>query len=250
VTWLKIQTRAAVRRWSLLGRTNCCHDDVTLRGEATSVETGKSAFFKHQPRRRRGGALATAGVAASASARYHAHVFPVTLIHAKASQFGLEYLVIGGQAVNTFGVPRSTLDVDLLVCRDHRKQWAALLEGEGFRRFRDDENFMQFSPPYGVSWRLDLMLVNANTFARLAADARAVTCLGVETRVPSAEHLIALKLHSMHHGPADRFGRDFTDILTLARAANLEAEAPTIRALFEKYGTPEIYDRFREALKS
>lgn len=48
----------------------------------------------------------------SRGAAYAACVFPVTLIHDKAWQAGLEYLVIGGHAINTYGIPRSTLDMD------------------------------------------------------------------------------------------------------------------------------------------
>ena len=37
----------------------------------------------------------------------------MNLIHDQATQAGLEYLVIGGHAVNCYGEPRATLDVDL-----------------------------------------------------------------------------------------------------------------------------------------
>ena len=181
---------------------------------------------------------------------YPARVFPVMLIHDKATQAGLEYLVIGGHAVNAYGIPRSTLDVDFLVRRDDRQRWQTLLEAEGFRLFHDHENFMQFSPPHGTEWRLDVMVVNEATFVKLIADARAVKCLGVETRVPSAENLIALKLHALRHGSAERMGKDFTDILTLARGATLDVNSPSLKAIFDRYGTPELYERFRQALQS
>lgn len=181
---------------------------------------------------------------------YAPGVFPVTLLHDKARQLGLEYLVIGGHAVNAYGIPRATLDVDFLGRRNDRARWKSLLEGEGFRLFRDDGNFMQFEPLYGTEWRLDVMLVNAETFAKLSAGARPVQCLGVETRVPSAEHLIALKLHALRHGPPDRASKDFADILTLTRAANLDANSAALKATFDRYGTPELYERFRKALES
>lgn len=42
----------------------------------------------------------------------------------EAQSRDLEFLVIGGLAVNFFGVSRETADLDLLVCREVRKQWA------------------------------------------------------------------------------------------------------------------------------
>ena len=57
-------------------------------------------------------------------------MFPVNIIHAKAEQLGLKYLVIGGHAVNAYGEPRTTVDVDFLVCKDDRQSWITLLQNE------------------------------------------------------------------------------------------------------------------------
>lgn len=177
-------------------------------------------------------------------------VFPVTVIHEKATQLRLPYLVIGGHAINAYGEPRSTLDVDLAVRKEDRTGWSALLQAEGFRPYREETNFAQFSPPYGVPWRLDLMLVNAETFNKLAASARLVKCLGVETRVPSAEHMVAMKLHAIKYGPPERFDKDFADILTLARSGNLIADPTALKEIFDRYGTSALYEQFRAKLKT
>jgi hypothetical protein len=116
-------------------------------------------------------------------------VFPVNIVHDKAEKLGLDYLVIGGQAFNTFGAPRTTLDVDLLVRKTNRDAWTRLLSAEGFRLAHDGGNFLQFSPPNGVDWNLDLMLVNDSTFEKLCDTARHVTLQGVPTKTPSAETL-------------------------------------------------------------
>jgi hypothetical protein len=131
-------------------------------------------------------------------------VFPVEVIHAKAAEQGLCYLLIGGQAVNAYAEPRATLDVDLLVSKADGDAWHRLLEAEGFRCQQGAEHFAHFLPPYGVSWRLDLMFVGAATFSRLWAGSTTRDALGIELRVPSPEHLIALKLHALRHGPSDR----------------------------------------------
>ena len=55
-------------------------------------------------------------------------MFPVNIIHAKAEQLGLKYLVIGGHAVNAYATVRATVDVDLLVCRDDVEKWTELVK--------------------------------------------------------------------------------------------------------------------------
>ena len=162
---------------------------------------------------------------------------------------GLPYLVIGGHAINAYGEPRSTIDVDFVVRREDKSGWGDLLAGEGFRPLRETEGFLQFAPPYGVNWRLDLMLVNAETFTKLAAHSRTLTCLGVETGVPSPEHLVAMKLHAMTHGPEDRYERDFGDILNLFRNAGLDVNSPAVVEVFGRFGTQAIYERVRQLIK-
>lgn len=174
-------------------------------------------------------------------------VFPVNIIHSKAEQLGLDYLVIGGQAFNTFGAPRTTLDVDFLVRRENRDPWMRLLNEEGFRLAHDGGNFLQFSPPYGVDWNLDLMLVNDSTFEKLRATARQVTLLGVATKTPSAENLIRLKLHALTHGPEHRRGQDLADVLSLIRLAQIDVRTESFRKIIEEHGTAEIYARILEA---
>lgn len=174
-------------------------------------------------------------------------MFPVNIIHAKAEQLGLKYLVIGGHAVNAYGTPRTTLDVDFLVRKEEREAWMTILTAEGFKLAHDGGNFLQFSPPYGTDWNLDLMLVNDPTFAKLHGSARQVQMLGVATRVPSAEHLISLKLHALKFGPEHRRGQDLVDVLTLVRNAAIDVHSEDFRKIVEQYGTNEIYAQILEA---
>ncbi len=177
-------------------------------------------------------------------------MFPFTLIHSKARARGLDYLMIGGHAVNFYAEPRATLDVDLLIRKVEQSQWRVLLEEEGFKLYRDGTNFLQFSPPYGTSWRIDLMLVNDQTFGKLLADSKPVESLGLLTRIPSAEHLIALKLHAIVHGPAERFEKDFVDVVGIARNARLDPSSPGSRETFHRFGTAEFYEKFKTRIRS
>jgi len=173
---------------------------------------------------------------------YRSRVFPVTLIHQKARAQGLEYLVIGGHAINVYCEPRATLDVDFLVRKEDRTKWCELLSTEGFGLRHDGQTFLQFSPPYGVEWRLDLMLVSNQTFVKMADAARPVELLGIQTQIPEPKHLIALKLHALKHGHAERLEKDLGDVLALPRNAGLDPGAESYRQLVERFGSVELYE--------
>ena len=171
-------------------------------------------------------------------------MFPVNVIHEKAQKQGLAYLVIGGHAVNAYCEPRGTLDVDFLVRKADAPRWGALLTSEGFQLKNEGANFLQFSPPYGVDFRLDLMLVNDTAFAKLRETARPARCLGVEVLIPTALNLIALKIHATRYGPAERKNKDWLDVENLVRASGMDPAGQEIRTVFHRQGTPELYAEF------
>jgi hypothetical protein len=175
-------------------------------------------------------------------------MFTVSIIDAKARQMGLPYLVIGGHAVNAYCEPRSTLDIDFLVRKSDLPGWRTLLESEGYKAAPEAQTFAQFDPPYGVPWRMDLMLVNEQTFEKLALGAREVTMFGMQTQVPKPEHLIALKLHALKHGHQERFDKDFGDVVALTRNAGLDLGSSSFRQLFEQFGSLELYEKVRQRL--
>src|SRR3954471_3680808 len=108
----------------------------------------------------------------------------------------IEFLLIGGHAVNLCGYSRPTVDIDLLVRRSDEGKWKEIFRAMGLGIFREGPTFVQFVgaseaniPP------IDLMIVSDETFKRLRCDARTHDYLGAQLPVPAPKHLIALKLH-------------------------------------------------------
>ena len=156
---------------------------------------------------------------------------------------GLAYLIIGGHAVSAYGYARVTGDLDILVTRSDRDRWLASLEKRGFKLLHDGGVFLQTTPPEGCRWPLDLMLVNERSFSEFLAASRMIEQAGNKLRVPSLNHLIALKLHALKQGLQHRGFKDFMDILSLAQANALDVHSDNFRALCEKYGSKKIYER-------
>jgi len=162
----------------------------------------------------------------------------------------LQFLIIGGLAINQYGYSRETADLDLLVCSDDRAKWLELFAAFGYQIFNDGGPFVQFSPPEQNAWPVDLMLVQKKTFEPMGAASREVDFYGVSARIPSLEHLIALKLHALKNTRLHRFLKDFLDVENLIRINQIDLASEPMRQLFLKYGTAELYEKVSRSLAS
>jgi predicted nucleotidyltransferase len=169
-------------------------------------------------------------------------------IHEEAARRKLRFLVIGGLAVNHYGYSRDTSDLDFFISQRDRVEWMKMLADFGYTGHHDGGNFIQYHPPAQNAWPVDLMLVQEKTFAPIVATSSEANLFGVMTRVPSLEHLIALKLHALKNTRMTRFLKDFLDVEYLIRLNRLDIKSKNIRELFEKYGTPELYDQVSRSL--
>lgn len=156
---------------------------------------------------------------------------------------GLAYLVIGGHAVNAYGYSRITADLDIMVNCDQRDRWLADLVARGFTLKHDGGGFLQTNSPPGMEWPLDLMLVNSRSFTEMFAASREIQQRGLRLRVPTLEHLIALKLHVLKQELKHRAFKDYVDVLSLAQINAVDVRSDSFRALCEKYGSKQIYER-------
>lgn len=158
-------------------------------------------------------------------------------------QAGLSFLLIGGNAVNAHGFGRTTKDVDLLICVADSEKWVNALESDGYQIEHHGNHFLQLSAAAKDSTPVDFMLVNPATFAQMKAAATTTTIDNYNFLVPSLEHLLALKFHALKHGPSQRGYKDLVDVLSLIDANGIDVRGDKFRALCDKYGNKEIYER-------
>ncbi|NBV20878.1 MAG: hypothetical protein EBS05_02630 [Proteobacteria bacterium] len=154
---------------------------------------------------------------------------------------GLEFLLIGGNAIIAYGVERETADLDLMVRREQLAKWQELLKCHGYTVFHDGGNFMQFNPPADDAWAVDVMIVNDPTFGKMRAASQSIELWGEQWRIPSPAHLVALKLHALKHGGKHRQIRDFLDVVELVQRQRLDLNSPEMHTLFAQYGPPDMH---------
>jgi len=124
-----------------------------------------------------------------------------------------------------------------------RAAWLDLLGQQGYSLVHDGGHFLQFNPAAGTAWPLDLILVSADTFAKLGHGAREIEFGPVRLGVPSLDHQIALKLHVLKQQVAGRGFKELVDISSLTQANGIDLRSERIRVLCNKFGTCEIYER-------
>jgi predicted nucleotidyltransferase len=165
----------------------------------------------------------------------------------EARNRGLQFLVIGGLAVNFHGYSRDTADLDLLIQSDSREKWLSLFSELDYSVYADKGAFIQLSPPKAGAWPVDLMIVGEQTFRPIFEHGKQVEMYGARMVIPALEHLLALKLHALKHAHAGRFLKDFLDVENLVRVNRVDLGSESVRQLFLKYGNVELYEKISRA---
>lgn len=162
---------------------------------------------------------------------------------------GISFVLIGGFAVNYYKYTRQTVDVDLLATKQDFQKILGLLETTGYKLDYSQEVFTRLiSNKSPLMMDIDFMFVDEATFNKIIKDSQKTVIAGCEFRVPSLEHLIALKLHAVKYNPKLRFAKDIPDIINLIRINKLNVKSEKFKELCLKYGTQEIYQKILESI--
>lgn len=163
-----------------------------------------------------------------------------------AQRAGLDFLLIGGHAVNAHGFDRTTIDFDFLLASRDLRKWHEILVKEGYRLIQSDRRidaFAQYEPPTPAGAPVDLMLVDDATFAKLLAGSVWMQVEDRRIRVIGALHLIALKLHALREPPRVEAGVDYLDILQLIRIKQIDPTGAEFQQILNQYAIPAIRER-------
>jgi len=155
----------------------------------------------------------------------------------------MPFLLIGGHAINAYGLSRQTGDIDLLVQRTKRDAWATLMEKLRYVPFQSDERFARFTHPDLGNWPIDFMFVEDQTFDRLYKESQSFDVGAANVQVVSPKHLAALKMHALKTFQEHRFAKDYTDLLFLLRSGRTELSELELKELCLKYASETLFDR-------
>lgn len=162
---------------------------------------------------------------------------------AKAEAEGLGAVLVGGNAVNLHAYSRTTFDVDLLVREEDAERWLAFFMARGYAISRRTSNFirLRFEADPTAALPLDLMLVNTETYSKIQSKSlRRDIGNDLTLAIPTALHLIAMKLHALRNPQRVEGGTDLQDVRHLIKTAKIDIFSPEFTAILEHYATDTI----------
>lgn len=165
------------------------------------------------------------------------------LISAIFDKADISCVLIGGFAVNYYKVTRQTADVDFLITKNDFKKISGLLEDEGYKQDHTQEVFTRLKSNKLYLMDLDFMFVDKDTLNKIIKDGKGINIAEQKFIVPSLNHLIALKLHSIKYNPKIRENEDLPDIINLIRVNKVKVKSDEFKNLCLKYGTEELYNK-------
>jgi hypothetical protein len=155
----------------------------------------------------------------------------------------MPFVLIGGHAINAYGIQRQTGDVDLLVRRSQREKWQELFEKIRYAADQSDDRFIRYKPNTITAWPIDLMLVDDETFSKLLSDSHLIDLGVVSVNVVSPRHLVTLKLHALKVYQQHRYAKDYTDIVQLLRQVCTDLRGEDLRSLCARYADETLYEK-------
>ena len=155
-----------------------------------------------------------------------------------------KFLLIGGHAINFYGLSRQTGDLDIVVRRDNRDWWKGALQRLKYTIGQNDDRFARFRPAEIGEWPIDFMFVDSSTFEKMYSSSQQATVGVADVRVVSAHHLLILKVHALKHYQAHRYAKDYNDALWLLRSEKLDIAESEFKEICQQYATIALYEKF------
>ncbi len=151
------------------------------------------------------------------------------------------YAVIGGVGLAGYGMPRATVDLDLVLDASAQADMIQFLESLGYETLHRSTGYSNHGHAEPEMGSVDLVYVRDETSRRVFDATRVLQGPGgLRVPIPSPEHLIAMKVVAMKNDPSRTY-QDLTDIRFLLTLADVNRDE--VRAQFEKHG---LLERYRE----
>lgn len=158
----------------------------------------------------------------------------------KLPEAGVEFLMIGGHAVNHYGYTRATMDVDFMIAAEDVSAVRRVMKDAGFTNISEGETVIFFTLPDSPV-RVDFLPVDSGTLSELLLNAVPAEYGGVRLKVPGLSDLLAMKLFALKGGHPRRRDRDAGDVVQLVIENGLTVESD-LKPLCDRFATDSIYE--------
>lgn len=147
----------------------------------------------------------------------------------------IEFAVMGGLALQTAGIVRTTRDIDLIVLSENVPIIKEIMRSKGYELLHESKDILNFESKDKELGRVDFLLAH-RTYAKamLHRAAEAVFFEGVAIKVLKIEDIIGLKLQASSNDPG-RFLQDMADIRALIQRHHATLDMSILREYFNLF---------------
>lgn len=157
-------------------------------------------------------------------------------------------IMIGGHAVNHYGVIRATQDVDFMIAAADADAVQRIMRDAGFTNIAVHETVMFFNQPESPL-RVDFLKVEQDTMQKLLAHAVTATYAGKDNvLIPQLSDLLAMKLYALTTGGPKRMDKDSSDIVNLVIENQVDVETD-LKSLCHDFGSEAVYSALRARIE-
>ncbi len=163
----------------------------------------------------------------------------ITEIDGFLESHGHRWALAGALALHAYGYGRATADVDLVTESAAQPGLVAFLEALGYHTLHVSEAYSNHAHPQATWGRVDVIYVSGPTADHLFGEARRTEgLLEHPVRVPSPEHLAAMKALAIRNDPSRKL-REMADIAFLLGLPGVDRRR--VKRFFAGYGLEGVY---------
>src|SRR3990167_12433 len=126
------------------------------------------------------------------------------------------YALIGGFALGVLGVPRTTIDIDLLIYRDDWLKVDGIMKKNGYTCVHKSDEVAQYVSALNIFGEVDFLLAHRNIARKMLENAQVKEVFSGKQKVKvlKAEDVIGLKIQALVNNAA-RATKEYADIESL-----------------------------------
>ncbi|MCD4812276.1 nucleotidyltransferase [bacterium] len=164
----------------------------------------------------------------------------------------VDFALIGGLAMETVGIVRSTQDVDLLILAEKVLMIKTTMHQKGYSLLHESEDVLNFVGAHSQSGRVDFLLAHRRyTLAMLKRAIKYPVFDGEFTiKALRPEDLIGLKVQASSNDPG-RWFQDMADVQMILEKHRSKMDMDLVKEYFELFGRTgelnEILERIHHA---
>lgn len=163
----------------------------------------------------------------------------------------IDCALIGGFALQSAGITRTTGDIDMLIAASEKDKVKSIIMQYGYQLIHESADVLNFSSDNADLGGVDFLLAHRRYASEMLKRAVEKDILGgqFKIKVVTVEDQIGLKVQSSSNDPG-RFHRDMADIEALIKNNYSRLDVALLREYFSLFDRQDELDRILKDLKN